>query len=176
MPPRTGLSRPSGSSPGPAPRFIIDVACRQHRTLVQRLGLQDAPDFGKSAPDVSQRAVVDHVTRKTKSKLPASNGSFLSRLLTRLLAHFTPDDRAYLVMLVANTTGIAQPDAECRTDTAITAATVAVQKARRSAVVLAFSTAVSLLAGAATAWYASCLGGRYRDNVPPSLWRSPQRA
>ena len=122
--------------------------------------------------------MVDHVTRKTKSKLPASNGSFLSRLLTRLLAHFTPDDRAYLVMLVANTTGIAQPDAERRTDTAITAATVAVQKARRSAVVLAFSTAVSLLAGAATAWYASCLGGRYRGNVPPrygALRNAPRR-
>jgi hypothetical protein len=89
----------------------------------------------------------------------------------------TPDDRAYLVRLIAARTGIAQPDAERRVDDAIAGATTAVQKARRSAVILGFATAVSLLAGAAAAWYASCVGGRHRDDVAPSLtWRWPQRA
>jgi hypothetical protein len=89
----------------------------------------------------------------------------------------TPDDRAYLVRLVAARTGIAQPDAERRVDDAIAGATTAVQKARRSAVILGLATAVSLLAGAAAAWYASCVGGRHRDDVAPSLaWRWPQRA
>jgi hypothetical protein len=89
----------------------------------------------------------------------------------------TPEDRAYLARLVASKTGIAPPDAERRVDEAITGASTAVQKARRSAVILGFATAVSLLAGAAAAWFASCLGGRHRDNVAPSLtWRSPQRA
>jgi hypothetical protein len=89
----------------------------------------------------------------------------------------TSDDRAYLVRLIAARTGIAQPDAERRVDDAISAATTAVQKARRSAVILGFATAVSLLAGAAAAWYASCVGGRHRDDVAPSLaWRWPQRA
>jgi hypothetical protein len=89
----------------------------------------------------------------------------------------TPDDRAYLARLVAARTGIAQPDAERRVEDAITAATIAVQKARRSAVILGFATAASLLAGAAVAWYAACAGGRHRDNVAPSLtWRWPQRA
>ncbi|HEX3413962.1 MAG TPA: hypothetical protein VHT00_19820 [Stellaceae bacterium] len=88
-----------------------------------------------------------------------------------------PEDRTYLVRLVAARTGIPQPDAERRVDDAIAGATTAVQKARRSAVILAFATAVSLLVGAATAWYASCVGGRHRDNVAPSLtWRLPQRA
>jgi hypothetical protein len=87
------------------------------------------------------------------------------------------EDRTYLVRLVAARTGIAQPDAERRVDDAIAGATTAVQKARRSAVILAFATAVSLLVGAAAAWYASCVGGRHRDNVAPSLtWRLPQRA
>jgi hypothetical protein len=36
----------------------------------------------------------------------------------------------------------------------------AVQKARRSAVIFAFSTAASLLLGAAAAWYAASVGGR----------------
>jgi hypothetical protein len=89
----------------------------------------------------------------------------------------TPDDRAYLAHLVASATGITQPEAERRLDIAITAATTAVHKARRSAVILAFSTAVALLAGAAAAWFGSCVGGRYRDEVSPSLiWRWPQHA
>jgi hypothetical protein len=89
----------------------------------------------------------------------------------------TPDDRAYLVRLVASRTGIALPDAERRVADAIAGATTAVHKARRSAVILGFSTAVSLLVGAAAAWYTSCVGGRYRDGVSPSLaWRWPQHA
>jgi hypothetical protein len=89
----------------------------------------------------------------------------------------TPDDRAYLVRLVASRTGIAPADAERRVQDAITGATTAVQKARHTAVILGFSTAVSLLVGAVAAWYASCVGGRYRDGVAPSLaWRWPQPA
>ena len=88
-----------------------------------------------------------------------------------------PEDRTYLVRLVATRTGISQPDAERRVDDAIAGATTAVRRARRGAVILAFATAVSLLVGAATAWYASCVGGRHRDGVAPSLtWRLPQRA
>jgi hypothetical protein len=88
-----------------------------------------------------------------------------------------PEDRTYLVRLVAARIGISQPDAERRVDDAIAGATTAVQRARHSAVILAFATAVSLLVGAAAAWYASCVGGRHRDNVAPSLtWRLPHRA
>src|SRR6185312_8657329 len=43
-----------------------------------------------------------------------------------------PEDRGYLVRLVAATTGIAQPDAERRVNDAIVGATTALQKARRS--------------------------------------------
>jgi hypothetical protein len=86
----------------------------------------------------------------------------------------TADDRGYLVRLVAARTGVALLDAERRVDEAITAATTAVQKARRSAVILGFATAASLLAGAAAAWYAASAGGRHRDTVAPSWW--PQRA
>jgi hypothetical protein len=82
------------------------------------------------------------------------------------------EDRAYLVRLVAADTGAAPPDAERRVDVAITAATIAVQKARHSAVILGFCTAASLLAGAAAAWYGASAGGRHRDEVaPPLSWR-----
>jgi len=84
----------------------------------------------------------------------------------------TPEDRSYLVRLVAGQTGAAPGDAERRVDVAITASATALHKARRSAVILGFSTAASLLFGAAAAWYAACAGGRHRDDVAPPLnWR-----
>lgn len=82
-----------------------------------------------------------------------------------------PDDRGYLARVVANQTGIAQPDAEKRVDEAVEAARTAVKKARQSGVILGFSVAVSLLLGAAAAWYAACLGGQHRDVAgPPLRW------
>jgi hypothetical protein len=77
------------------------------------------------------------------------------------------EDRAYLVRLVAADTGAA--DAERRVDVAITAASTAVHKVRRSAVILGFCTAASLLAGAAAAWYGASAGGRNRDEVVAPL-------
>jgi hypothetical protein len=71
--------------------------------------------------------------------------------------------------------GAAPADAVRRVDVAITAAATAVHKARRSAVILGFSTAASLLFGAAVAWYAACEGGRHRDDVAPSLDGDGQR-
>lgn len=82
-----------------------------------------------------------------------------------------PDDRTYLAHVVASQTGIAQPEAEKRVDEAVQAAKTAVKKARRSGVILGFSVAVSLLLGAAAAWYAACLGGQHRDTAgPPLRW------
>jgi len=82
-----------------------------------------------------------------------------------------PDDRGYLARVVATHTGVAQPDAEKRVDEAVDAARLAVKKARQSGVILGFSLAVSLLLGAAAAWYAACLGGQHRDTAgPPLRW------
>jgi hypothetical protein len=96
---------------------------------------------------------------------PAYSRSEAARILLAATGRteITAEDKAYLARLVANRTGVAQPDAERRVNEAIQNATIAVHKARRSAVVLAFSLAVSLLAGAATAWYGATLGGRRRD-------------
>jgi hypothetical protein len=82
-----------------------------------------------------------------------------------------PDDRTYLARVVAAQTDIAQPDAEKRVDEAVEAAKTAVKKARQSGVIVGFSVAVSLLIGAAAAWYAACLGGQHRDAAgPPLRW------
>jgi hypothetical protein len=42
----------------------LPIALRQHRTLVEPAGLQDAPDLGEAAADIAQRTVKDDVPRQ----------------------------------------------------------------------------------------------------------------
>ena len=84
-------------------------------------------------------------------------------------AGMKPGDREYLVRLVANQTGIAPAEAEQRVNEAISSATLAVKRTRQTGVIVGFSIAVSLLLGAAAAWYAARLGGEHRDQTAPPL-------
>jgi predicted transcriptional regulator len=88
-----------------------------------------------------------------------------------------PEDRAYLVRLTAANTGLAQPDAERRVDEVAARAKENISRARRAAVILAFSAGAAALLGAAAAWYAACAGGRVRDGeaAPHALldWGRP---
>jgi hypothetical protein len=90
-----------------------------------------------------------------------------------------PDDRAYLVRLVAAQTGLALPDAERRVDEVVARAKDNIARARRSAVIIAFAAAAGALLGAAVSWFTACAGGRVRDGaVPPHVlwdWRRPVR-
>ena len=80
------------------------------------------------------------------------------------------DDRAYLVQLVASTTGLSAADAERRVDNSIANARTALNRSRRSTIILAFSLATALLLGAVAAWAAACAGGRHRDGAPLPEW------
>lgn len=80
------------------------------------------------------------------------------------------DDRAYLVQLVASTTGLSAADAERRVDNGIANARTALNRSRRSTIILAFSLATALLLGAVAAWAAACAGGRHRDGAPLPEW------
>lgn len=81
------------------------------------------------------------------------------------------DDRQFLTGLVASRTGLAPADADRRVGEVISAATTSIKRARQSAVIVGFSIAVSLLLGAAAAWYASRLGGQHRDQTTfPLRW------
>jgi hypothetical protein len=88
-----------------------------------------------------------------------------ARILLTTSSHrgMQPDDRAYLVRLTAANTGLAQPDAERRVDEVAARAKENISRARRSAVILAFSTGAAALLGAAASWFAACAGGRIRD-------------
>lgn len=80
------------------------------------------------------------------------------------------DDRTYLVQQVAAVTGLAAPDSERRVDTAIAQSQTAINRARRSSIIVAFSVAVAALIGAAVAWAAAVAGGRHRDGEPLPNW------
>jgi hypothetical protein len=88
-----------------------------------------------------------------------------ARILLTTSSHrgMQPEDRAYLVRLTAATTGIPQPDAERRVDDVAARAKENISRARRTAVILAFSAGAAALLGAAAAWFAACAGGRVRD-------------
>ena len=80
------------------------------------------------------------------------------------------DDRNYLVQLVGATTGLSAADAERRVDNSIANAKTALNRSRRSTIILAFSLATALLLGAVAAWAAACAGGRHRDGAPLPEW------
>ena len=96
------------------------------------------------------------------------------RILLTTASHrgMQPEDRAYLVRLVSARTGLSPAEAERRVDDVTARAKENINRARRSAVVLAFMTGAAALLGAAAAWYAACAGGRHRDGriVPHKLW------
>jgi hypothetical protein len=82
------------------------------------------------------------------------------------------EDRAQLVRLTSAQTGLGQPEAQQRVVQVLADARAAASQARRSAVILGFSLAAALLAGAAAAWLAAGVGGKHRDTefAPPMRW------
>lgn len=80
------------------------------------------------------------------------------------------DDRAYLVRLVALTTGLAPADADRRVLEVAGQAKIDIDRARHTGVLLGFMIGAAALVGAAAAWFAACAGGRHRDGreVVPS--------
>lgn len=104
-----------------------------------------------------------------------------ARILLTTSSHrgMQPEDRAYLARMVAALTAVAPPDAERRVDEVAARARENISRARKSAVILAFSAGAAALLGAAAAWFAACAGGRVRDGVvaPHGLldWGRPVR-
>jgi hypothetical protein len=80
------------------------------------------------------------------------------------------DDHDHLVLLVSAQTGLSPADADHRVAQILSESRNAAAKARQSAVILAFTVAAALAAGAAAAWGSAVIGGRHRDeNVAPSM-------
>jgi hypothetical protein len=74
------------------------------------------------------------------------------------------------VLLVSAQTGLSPADADHRVAQILSESRNAAAKARQSAVILAFTVAAALAAGAAAAWGSAVTGGRHRDeNIAPSM-------
>lgn len=97
-------------------------------------------------------------------------------LTTSSHAGVNADDRAYLIQQVAALTGLSAGDAERRVDTVLGSARTAIQRSRRSTIILAFSVATALLLGVVAAWAAACAGGRHRDGAALPEWMARSNA
>jgi hypothetical protein len=140
----------SGTGAGTGePRYVAYEVDRLFRTGDRRAAA-DAPDFALARAEAG-RLLMAALDERT----------------------YTPEDRAYLVRMVSARTGLAAPEAERRADAIVAQTREKANRARRSAVILAFMTAVSLILGFAAAWFAACAGGRHRDGdtVPSMTWR-----
>jgi hypothetical protein len=162
---------------------LIGLATAQSLT---RLG---APSGGQAGPSTSvggENLIAFDLDRLFRAeRRPNTDLDYpraeAARILLTTSSHpgMQPEDRAYLVRLTSATTGLAQPDAERRVEEVAARAKENVTRARRSAVVLAFTAGAAALLGAAAAWFAACAGGRIRDGEAPSQawldWGRPMR-
>ena len=80
-------------------------------------------------------------------------------------ADFPAADRTYLAQVVANRTGLAQPEAQRRVDEVITLARETADRARKATATTSIMFSMSLLVGAFIASVAGALGGHYRDET-----------
>ena len=117
---------------------------------------------------------VDDLTRNQVAGTPldADTRAQIGRIILRAGSdgQLSTSDRAYLVRTLATSASITPAEAETRIVTmlaqanaAIEKAKLAAEKARRSAILIAFLTAASLAIAAAASWWAATLGGKHRD-------------
>ena len=101
----------------------------------------------------------------------------VGRIMARSLANgsMTPQDRTYAAQIVAQRSGIPQPEAEKRVAEALNSAREAADKARRAAVLAGFVTAAGLVVSFGAAWWAAMKGGQHRDNSIPARFEFGNR-
>jgi hypothetical protein len=162
---------------------VIGLATVQSLT---RLGAPSGGQAGPSASVAGENIIAYDLDRLFRSErrntadleYPRAEAA---RILLTTSSHrgMQPEDRAYLVRLTAANTGLAPPDAERRVDEVAARAKENISRARRSAVILAFTAGAAALLGAAAAWFAACAGGHVRDGeaAPHALldWGRPLR-
>jgi hypothetical protein len=110
----------------------------------------------------------DNRQQDADNQTRAEAGRILERGLGK--KELAKDDHDHLVQLVSARTGLPAADADRRVAQVLSESRDAASKARRSAVIIAFTLAAALAAGAAAAWGAALIGGRHRDeNFAPSM-------
>jgi hypothetical protein len=147
-----------------------------------------APSAGSSGPSTSVAGEniiafdLDKLFRGSTRPTETPNAytrAEAARILLTTSSHrgLLSDDRAYLVRLVERVTGLAAAEAQTRVNNVVKSAKQNIDRARNSAVILAFMIAAATLLGALASWFAAGIGGRQRDGVegvwPEAAWRTP---
>jgi hypothetical protein len=135
-----------------------------------------APAPAETTQTPAPAAAVPTATAGAATSAPRNDTTAVRAEAGRILAasavsgEFSDDDRAYLVQLVADNTGLGDREAQARVekvkaaiDAARAQAVEAAEAARKTGVLAAFLTAASLLVSAAAAFWAAQKGGQHRD-------------
>jgi hypothetical protein len=139
-----------------------------------------APSTGTAGPSTSvagENIIAFDLDRLFRGVRPdvnmESTRAEAARILLSGSSHsgMNTEDRAYLIRLVTERTGLGQPEAERRVADVIARAKENIARARKSAVLLSFSTGAAALLGLAVAWFAAIEGGTHRETAPSLLWR-----
>jgi hypothetical protein len=139
-----------------------------------------APSTGTAGPSTSvggENIIAFDIDRLFRGVRPdvnmESTRAEAARILLSGSSHsgMNTEDRAYLIRLVTERTGLGQPEAERRVADVIARAKENIARARKSAVLLSFSTGAAALLGLAVACFAAIEGGMHRETSPSLLWR-----
>jgi hypothetical protein len=120
-----------------------------------------------SKVDVDTSYFIERMTRPQIAGAVAPSNPVVqeqaSNLLARLVLMPNETDQAYLASQISALAGIPETEAATRVENTLVEMRATADSTRRFGVVLAFFTAVSLLIGAVSAWWAAYKGGEHRD-------------
>jgi hypothetical protein len=122
------------------------------------------------SPATANRYFTDELLRTT-TPAPAQDDASVREEIGLIFANglreggLPPADKSYLAQLVAQRTGISEPDAEKRVDDVFAQDRQAADKVRKSIAHAMYWTFLALLIGAFSASLAATIGGKQRDRV-----------
>jgi hypothetical protein len=175
------------ASAGAAARTGIETAGRAAATTASSTDPTDLlldtmlrpANVAQAAPQNAPPAAATPAARPRPAGVigPDDSRAEMSRIIASSVVNgsMSAPDRAYLAQIVAQRTGVTQPEAEKRVAEAVTAAREAADKTRRATILTGFVTAASLIVSFGAAWWAALKGGQHRDNSVPARFEFGNR-
>jgi hypothetical protein len=155
----------AGSSDNDRTAFTLD-------SLFRNSAQDERREVGISVPGQSDSET--SVASRRSSNTGGERGEARRLLMYGMVkGDLTHDNKAALVWIVADRTGLSQSDAEARVNQVLDDAKKVADTARRTALISGFLIAAALLIGGAASAWAATIGGRHRDkNTDTSgFWR-----
>lgn len=144
------------------------VVAAMAATSLARGGL-DAAAAAARASGADPVGIAADTLLRTSATGPNARSDDVRTEVTNLLARsagrgeIAAADRTYLANVVAARSGIPPAEAEKRVNDTIAQMKTAADRARKTAIVVGFITAATLLLGAVAAWWGATTGGQHRD-------------